>query len=188
MKKQLALIFALMLTLGSFAQVVSKGDHYATAFLGIGGTAYDSYNYGLLVPPVGAQYEVILTDEIGIGHIGVSGTASYSARRYTGTFFDSMYHYLTIGARGMYHFNLGDYLDEPFFNDLDAYAGLFMGMNYRLETTTDTYYTHAGNRLLPVADLIIGGRYYLSDNFAAMAELGFGVTFLSVGVTMKLSK
>jgi len=189
MKKQLALIVVVLLaTFSSFGQIVSKNNHFASAFIGLGGNAYDVLYYNLLVPPVGVQYEVIVTDKVGIGHVGVSGIASYAARTYGSLLYNSLYHYFTVGARGAYHFDLTEFFDDPIFSKLDPYAGLMLGMNFRMETSPDDFYTTAPNRVIPIADLIVGGRYFFSDNLAVMAELGFNVTFLNVGVTMKLNK
>jgi hypothetical protein len=32
----------------------------------------------------------------------------------------------------------------------------------------------------------VGGRYYFNDNLAAMAELGYGIAYLNIGVAFKL--
>jgi len=31
----------------------------------------------------------------------------------------------------------------------------------------------------------IGGRYYFSDKFAGMLELGYGITYLNLGIALK---
>ncbi len=190
MKKQLALVVVILIaTLSSFGQVVSKNNHFASAFIGLGGNINTYSNYGLLIPPVGVQYEVIVTDKIGIGHIGVSGIASYAASSYHYiSYYHSTYHHFTFGARGAYHFDLTEVFDDPIFNKIDAYAGLVVGMNFRVETTTDDYHTPEPSKLYPLADLSIGGRYFFNDNLAVMAELGFNAYFLSLGITMKLNK
>lgn len=189
MKKLALIVVVLIATLTSFGQVVSKGEHYASAFIGLGGNVNLYNSYGMLIPPVGAQYEVIVTDKVGIGHVGVSGIATYSASSYRYTnLYHSMYHHVTIGARGAYHFDLSEFFDDAIFRQLDAYAGLMLGMNYTLETSSDQYYSPDFTRLVPIADLCVGGRYFFNDNIAVMAELGFNVSYLSIGLTMKLNK
>jgi len=32
----------------------------------------------------------------------------------------------------------------------------------------------------------IGGRYYFKDNLAVMAELGYGIAYLNIGVALKI--
>ncbi|PID94410.1 MAG: hypothetical protein CSA95_03050 [Bacteroidetes bacterium] len=190
MKKQIVLVIALIATLSTFGQVVSKGDHYASAFLGIGGFYHTSYNHNMLVPPIGAQYEVIYTDKVGIGHIGIGGIATYASfhQHYSYQSLDSYHHYITLGARGIYHFDFKELLDNEQFDKIDLYGGIMLGFNFRrgienfgINTTRNTY-----SQLRLATDLFVGGRYFFSDNLAVMAELGYGLYFLNAGVTLKL--
>jgi hypothetical protein len=36
-----------------------------------------------------------------------------------------------------------------------------------------------------VSSFFVGGRYYFSEFFAAMLELGYGVSYLNIGVALK---
>lgn len=85
-----------------------------------------------------------------------------------------------IGAMGTYHMT--------FVDNLDTYAGLILG--YRAETHKE--YNTVPIGAVPITHsgiagaLIAGAKYYLSDNFAVKAELGFGITWLTIGMNFKL--
>ncbi|NCD10770.1 MAG: hypothetical protein EOL98_15425, partial [Negativicutes bacterium] len=119
MKKKLTLIFVLAIAaVTSYSQPFAKNDHLASLQIGLGGNIYNDYNYHMLIPPMGLQYEVIITDMIGIGNIGVGGYGLFSARIYdfnNADYTNTRYH-ITVGARGYYHFALADFMDDPVFN------------------------------------------------------------------------
>lgn len=193
MKKHLSVLFALtIIALTGYSQPFAKGDHLASVHIGMGGSLYDNYNYHMQFPPLGVQYEIILTDMIGIGNIGVGGYGLFSSRvwDYNQSYYKNTRYNITIGARGYYHVALNEFLDDPIFNKIDAYGGLTMGMTSRIEVETGeaAYYTNDSNRLYPVFDLFIGGRYYFNDKLAVLAEMGFNVSFLNVGITYRMIK
>jgi hypothetical protein len=41
------------------------------------------------------------------------------------------------------------------------------------------------NTSAPVASWFVGARYYFNDNLAGMAELGYGVAYLNLGIAYK---
>ena len=72
---------------------------------------------------------------------------------------------------------------------MDTYGGLFLG--YDIVSKTET-----GQKLLPTDDpkifksapawaMFVGGRYFFNHDFAAMLEIGFGVTFINAGIAVK---
>lgn len=82
-----------------------------------------------------------------------------------------------VGARGSFHYS--------FVEKLDTYTGVSLGYNivssksdrkdnnYKAETSS----LHLG--------WYLGGRYYFTDSFAGMAELGYDIAYLTVGVAFK---
>jgi hypothetical protein len=160
-----------------------KGDKVLNLGIGLGSTLYAGTGYKIGIPPISASLEVgivnLLNDK---ASIGVGGYVGYSSHKYSASYFgytDSWTNSsFIIGARGAFHYAL---LDK-----LDTYAGLILGA--RIEswkwTGTGTETTHSSNGGLASSEFI-GARYYFSDKFAVMAELGYGITYLNLGVALK---
>ena len=171
MKKLLTFSFLLALiattSFKGFSQGFKQGDKLLNATVGL--NSY--YSTGL---PLGASFEVGITDAISVG-----GQADYASGNYgTGLGFTAFY----IGARGAYH------LGEVFkinSDKVDLYGGL--GLGYRSFSWKDGYncvgYSY-GNGL--DFNYFIGGRYFFSDNIGAVLELGYsGVSNARAGLTFK---
>ncbi len=147
----------------------AKGDKLLNAGIGLG--AY--YGGGL---PLGASFEVGITDQISVGAQADFYTWSYlTGYRYT---------FVPIAVRGSYHvnelLNLGN-------DKLDLYGGLALG--YYLSSYTTPYgsgsiYSDAyGSKVFLGAH--VGGRYYFKPNLGGFAELGYGAAALKIGVAFK---
>lgn len=171
MKKLLTFsaLLAVLLTISSesFSQAFKQGDKFLNATVGL--NSY--YSTGL---PLGASFEVGITDAISVG-----GQADYASGNYgAGLGFTAFY----IGARGAYH--LGEILKINS-DKVDVYGGL--GLGYRSFSWKDGYngvgYSY-GNGL--DFNYFIGGRYFFSDNIGAVLELGYsGVSNARAGLTFK---
>lgn len=147
-------------------QIFNKGEKVLNLGLGIGSTL----GYGTTaIPPLSASFEVGVVDNIidkgviGIG--GYLGISSYKSGSYKLT-------NIVIGPRGTFHY--------PFIDKLDTYAGLMIGYNF-YHDNWDFGPDYGGI----VSAWFLGGRYYFSDNLAAMLELGYGVAYLNIGVALK---
>lgn len=88
---------------------------------------------------------------------------------------------------------MGNYYFKPIVDKLDLYAGLRLGYDIASAETVwdnpeaeeyygDKYSASAGGFIYTAH---AGANYWLSDSFAINAELGYGVSFLSVGVSYK---
>jgi hypothetical protein len=178
MKKILSSILVMSLLLvgtKSFAQY-QKGDKLLNAGIGLG-----SY-YGGGVP-IGASFEVGVTDEISVGGQVDFYTWSYNYG-FAGSGYKFRYTFIPVAVRGSYHvnelLNLGN-------EKLDLYAGLALG--YYISSYSDntgfsgTYNNSYGNRVL--FGLHIGAHYYFKPTLGAFAEVGYGVAPLKLGVTFK---
>lgn len=171
MKKLLTFSFLLAVLLTTsfkgFSQGFKQGDKFLNATVGL--NSY--YSTGL---PLGASFEVGITDAISVG-----GQADYASGNYgSGLGFTAFY----IGARGAYH--LGEVLKINS-DKVDLYGGL--GLGYRSFSWKDGYngigYSY-GNGL--DFNYFIGGRYFFSDNIGAVLELGYsGVSNARAGLTFK---
>ncbi len=185
MKKVLFSLIAVLLF--STVLLSAKGPYtrdHSDLNIGVG---FGSTLYGdAAIPPITASYEIPLpvdspsdiTKKISVG--GVAGISMTESDYYFGTY---SYTHIIIGARGSYHFyNEGN---------IDAYGGLMIGYNivsssYESKSGHSDYghSTSAGSGITYSA--YVGGRYYFSDSFGAFLELGYGLAYLNLGVTLKL--
>jgi hypothetical protein len=164
----------------SFAQMSAqestfkKGDKVLNLGLGFGNTYYGSF-YTSHMPAISASFEVGVADKIlEKGSIGVGGIISFSSAKYTNYYKTSNF---IIGARGSFHY--------PLVNKLDTYTGLMLGYNFFNYTYYDTYTGADISSNVAEFAWFLGARYYFSKTFAAMGELGFGTTILTLGVAFK---
>ncbi len=123
--------------------------------------------------PITINYEQAVTDNIGVG--GLIGFAGYSKDFYGG---EVKYSNVLIGAKGNYHF-----LDNA---KWDVYAGLILGYNAS-SAKVNWDGDDLGDYDASAGGLIIGGtvgaRYIITEQFAAMAEIGYGLGLISIGAT-----
>lgn len=166
------------------AQLFDEGDMVLSFGLGLGSTYYPlgSY-YKTTIPPVFIAGDYCLREDLGPGNLGIGGYLGFSGYKYDYPLSDWNVKYNTfiIGGRGTYHFT--DLVDK-----LDLYGGVLIGAEIVSHKYSDAalegYYD--ANRSGLAWSLFAGARYYLSDNFAVMGELGYGIAVLSLGVSLKL--
>ena len=181
----LSLVLALMLpflSLNAQTETFKQGDIVISAGLGLGAT-YGTYwgtGYKTTVPPIFVTGDYCLREDLGPGNLGVGGLLGFSSYKYE--YFDWGYKYNTlfIGVRGTYHFT--DLVDK-----MDLYGGITLGgkiVNGK-EFGTSSGYTYTENNSSALVEIFAGARYYFSDNFGVMSELGYGVAWLKLGVSMK---
>ena len=167
------------------AQMVKTGDKVLNLGIGLGsGLGFNSY-YKTTVPPISGSLEVVIKDDLfgGKGALGLGGYVGYTANKSTYTWSGGTYGWkytnLVIGPRGYVHYGLID--------KLDTYAGLMLGWwissNKEYGTSQSGY--NAGSWGGFYYSGFLGGRYYFTDNFAGMLELGSGLTYLNLGVAVK---
>jgi hypothetical protein len=173
MKKLLFLIVVACLTvpqINAQDDLLETGDKVLN--LGIGLSGY--YGGRMVTPPLSASFEVGVVDQLinGKGSVGVGGYLGFSSYRYNYIFDDYTITNLILGARGAFHY--------PFVENLDTYAGLILGYNFN---SGDEFKVH--NYGFTSAEFV-GARYYFSESFAAMAELGVGSIFnINLGIALK---
>ena len=182
-KHYLLLLTILTIPLSGNSQPFIKGDKVINVGLGIGSTLYSGTGYKTSLPPLSASFEVGVT-ELGPGIIGVGGYFGISSYKwedsYGGTTYGWKYSNIIIGARGNYHYSFAE--------KLDTYAGLMLGYNILNSKETGNWpsgYDYSANSSSFIWAFYVGGRYYFSDSFAAMLELGYGIAWLNIGVAFK---
>ena len=183
MKRLCAALLLVLLVLATVApasaqtNAFNRRDMVISAGLRLG--MYGVYGSSTL-PPIFAAFEMGVADKITAG-----GIVAFAGSSDDFTFGKWKYTYIVISARGAYHF-----LEHN--KDFDAYAGL--GLGYGIVSSSVTY-TDPNVRPFGVSagasyfffDIFGGGRYYFSPKFAALAEVGYGVGFLRVGLSYKLN-
>ncbi len=132
---------------------------------GVGSTA----NYGL-------NGEVAYNEHIGIG--GWVDTWSYGS---TFGAFDWNVRYIAVAGTGAYHFAIKD---NP---KVDPFAGAALGY-YIVSTSTNA--TGAGAYQGSASRMFLGGyggvRYFFKPQLSGVARLGFGSSYLTLGVDYRM--
>ena len=180
----IAFLFALS-GLRAQRSMINLGDQVLSLGLGIGNTLYiGGTGYSTIVPPLSLSFEQAVADNIfDKGVLGVVGSFGYTAYRFryqAGSIeWGWNYHNIILGAGGLLHY--------PLIERLDTYIGAMLG--YNLTTIAD--YGNPGDNIAHSAggflfSGFIGARYYITDQFAAFAQLGYGVAYLTLGVSIRL--
>jgi hypothetical protein len=183
MKKILLLLVVMSFSLAQLNAQEStflKGDKVLNVGIGFGTTLYSGTYYKSQIPPISASLEFGVADNIlEKGVIGVGPYLGYSSYKYEYSGWGWKYTNIIIGARGNFHY--------PLVNKLDTYTGLLLGYNVSSskEFGTSSGYDYNASSGGIVWAWFIGGRYYFSDNFGAMLELGYGVAYLNLGIALK---
>ncbi|HAH60165.1 MAG: hypothetical protein PHW35_11955 [Lentimicrobiaceae bacterium] len=188
MKKVIITVFAAFLAFNLSAQdnLLTKGEKVVNIGIGFGSTLYSGTGYSTTVPPISASFEVGVKDDVlDVGSIGVGGYLGYTASKWEYSYFGNDWGYkyssFILGARGTFHY--------PLVDRLDTYTGLMLGFNVVSAKETgniDPMYNYNASSSGVVWSWYAGGRYYFSDSFAAMAEIGYGIAWFNVGVALKL--
>jgi hypothetical protein len=186
MKKLLLLLLVAVFSLTQLLAQEStfkQGDKVLNLGFGIGSTLYTGSYYKAGIPPLSASLEVGVKDGVlDKGSIGIGGYLGYSSHKwedtYAGVAYGTKYTNIIIGVRGVFHY--------PLVNKLDTYTGLLLGYDISSIKDYGNYsgYVHASSGGL-VGAWFVGARYYFSDTFAVMGELGYGITWLNLGVALK---
>jgi hypothetical protein len=176
----LLVIFLLTSFLKAQESSFSKDDKVLNLGIGLGSALYSGLYYKSSIPPVSISFEKGIIDNIlEKGVIGVGGYLGYSSYKYDYQGWGWKYSNIILGARGSFHY--------PFLDKLDTYAGLLIGYNIASSKEFGTPVgLHASSAGGIVWSGFIGGRYYFTDKFALMMELGSGITYLNLGIALKM--
>ena len=187
MKKiALVLFIATLSATTTHAQFFEKGTNVISAGVGLGGH-FGSYTYGSQTPGFSLQYEKGVWDIGGPGVISLGGYAGVKSYKYSGSagayHYSEKWNYTVIGLRSAYHYN--GINNEKF----DLYGGLMLSYNilsYKFSDNGGTSAYKAGSYGNTVGlSAYVGGRYLFTDNIGAFAELGYGVSYLTLGLALK---
>jgi len=182
--KKVLLIVASMMMFVPFVHaqesMFNLGDKAINLGIGIGNTLYSGTFYNSGVPPISISYEQGVADEVlEKGVIGVLGYLGYNSYKYENLGWGYKYSNIVIGAGGLFHY--------PLIDRLDTYAGVLLGFNIVNATEFGTpigfdYNASSGGF---VFSGFVGARYFFTDNIAAFAQVGYGIAYLTLGVSFK---
>jgi hypothetical protein len=151
------------------AQSFEKGQQNFQIGVGLGSTFMVSGGSG--TPPISASYEFGITDKISLGAF-----AGYAGQKIDLGFATWKYTYILAAAKGAYHFDFG-------VEKLDPYAGALLGYNIASVSTSSNLPGASAGGVLWGAHA--GARYYLTPAIGVFGELGYGISWLNVGVSFK---
>ena len=177
-KKSFISLFIVIAVLSANAQqAFEKGDIALNVGIGLG---WGYVNTLAPVPSFNASLEVGIVDIPDVGVIGVGGFGSFRSSWYNhGTYRDT-YTNGIIAARGVFHFGFFDT------GGFDLYAGVHAGVGFSKYSWTGYYiddYTDTDTYF--VDDVFAGARYMMSSNLGFFAEVGYGISYLKAGITLK---
>ena len=157
----------------------SRGDKVLNLGVGFGSTIYIGSYYKMQVPPVSASFEYGIVDGIlEKASVGVGGYLGFSSYKYEYSGSGWKYSNIIIAGRGTFHY--------PFVEKLDTYAGVLLGYNIG---SSKVFGTPVGSDDISSGlaySGFVGARYYFKEKFGVMAELGYGITYINIGVAFKL--
>jgi hypothetical protein len=159
-----------------------KGDKVVNLGLGIGSTLYTGSYYTSHFPPISASLEFGIKDELfdAKSSLGVGGYVGYTGAKWDYNGWGWKYSSIVIGPRAALHYQL--------LNKLDTYTGLMLGYNIvsAKEFGTGQFSDFSTEASGLAFSWFLGGRYYFSEKFAGLLELGYGVSYLNIGIALKL--
>ena len=168
--------------------------------VGFGGSYYryargHGYSYRR-TPAFSLTYEQALKEKVGPGFIGLGAYLGFQSARfryddyyYNGNqyYYQHRWNYFVVAARGAYH------LDVLNVDNAELYFGAIAGLRiqtYRYETNSeDPYrdrYSLGQRNVYPALSLFAGGRWYFKPNMGLFAEIGYGISYLTLGLSFKL--
>ncbi len=158
------------------------GDNVINLGIGFGSTLYSGSYYTRSVPPISISYEHAIKDQVfEKGVIGIGGWLGYTSYKYDYLGWGYKYSNFIIGALGAFHY--------PLVDKLDTYVGIGLGYNFATGTEFGNYpggwdYNSTSGGVVFAG--MIGARYYFTETFAVFAQVGYGVSYLTFGVSIKL--
>lgn len=186
MKKILLICVCVLANLAfiSAQNTFAKGDKVVNVGIGLGSTLHTGSGYSTKIPPITGSFEMCIIDELfdSKSSLGVGGYVGYGSSEYKysiGNTSEFKYKYtdFIIGVRGALHYQLVD--------KLDTYAGLALGYDIVSGSTSGAYDGYSASASGIDFGAFLGARYYFTDNFAAMAELGYDIAIFKIGVAYK---
>ncbi len=182
-----SLLLFIMSSSVAISQTAFEEGHSVLQF-GVGYGLLNSYG-NVTVPPVTLALDYGSTSNLSVGgYVGYSASRDvmFPSGSYGGLITEDAginYTYFILGGRLCYHFDTGD-------KNLDGYIGAMLGYNavsassFGLSSLGGIDVTAKGSALIYGGQL--GGRYFVSPNVALFAEVGYGIGYITGGLSIKL--
>ena len=184
MKKQLISLLILLMGSGYIygqENIFNIGDKVMNFGIGFGSTLYSGTGYKTSVPPVSVSFEKGIIDEVlEKGVIGIGGYLAYAANKWEYLDWGYRYSRLILAARGVFHY--------PLVDNFDTYTGIHLG--YQVVRVKDIgnvnpLFNYNVSSSGVIWSWFAGARYYFSEDWAAFGEVGYGITYLNLGVAKR---
>ncbi len=175
MKKITAILSILLLSTAFIhAQEFDSGSNVISANIGFG-ASYDTFAASQN-PGYSINYERGIWELPGPGVVSLGGYLGTKSYDYDFILDDDddQWRYTIIGVRGAYHYT-GLNVDH-----LDVYGGVMLSYSI-LSFDGNT----SGLNSRADGSVFVGGRWYFLENLAANVEMGYGVSFLSIGLSFR---
>lgn len=156
------------------AQEFNKGTNVINAGVGLGGN-FNIYASPSQSPSFSASFERGIWEVPGPGVVSLGAYVGYKTYKYSNA---DRWNYTIVGVRGAYHYN-GLNVEN-----LDVYGGVMLSYNILSYDSSYNAFGSYGSNLGATA--FIGGRWYFAQNFGVFAEVGYGVAYLTLGVSFKI--
>jgi len=176
----------LLIVINGSAQTFDRGTKVLSAGVGIGSSLGSSV-YTNQSPGISLQYEQGIWEAGGPGTVSLGAYLGfknfgqdYASFNYNAS---AKWNYTIVGVRSAYHY-------AGLENDrIDVYGGLMFSyniLNYSIEHTGgQPTMTNAGSNTAGFT-LYVGGRYYFVENLGVFTELGYGISYLNLGLALRL--
>ncbi len=161
-------------------------DNVIGVGFGLGGV-YGFSSYDTQSPVFGVQYDRGIVELKMGGVIGVGGFLGYKSYVDRYNFNNEKYkirsNIVIIGARGTFHYDVFKV------ENLDTYGGAMIAFHIvnessNLPNAVDPYYDY-DHASAAYASIYAGAKYYFAPQVAAFAEVGYGVSWLTMGMAFK---
>jgi hypothetical protein len=179
-----------------------ENTHIINLGVGFGSRGYHSffrgagYAYGR-TPAFSLTYEQAFKKKLGPGYLGIGAYLGfqreyykYNGSYYKGFTYNTYYYnhswnYYMVAARGVYHW---DVLNSK---NAEVYGGVIIGMRFQIHNyeTNDPDnldpYAYTQSFIYPAYSVFAGARWYFVKNFGLFAEVGYGISYINGGLSIK---
>ena len=163
------------------AQAFQNGDMVGNLGVGFG---WYGYGYGASsLPAFSLSIEKGIKDIENVGPLSIGGIIGFKHASYAWTsVYDWTWNDVIIAARGAIHYDL--LKNEK----VDTYGGVGLGLRIQSYSDYNVFGVKGSSTSVkPLFALYLGGRYYFSDKLAGFAELGYGLGYLTLGLSYKFN-
>ena len=147
-------------------------------------------------PAFSLTYEQPWPKKLGPGFLGVGAylgfqhayynyNYDYWYNNYATYYYNHSWNYYMVAGRAAYHW---DVLNSK---NAEVYAGVLIGMRFQTynystnDPGNNDPYSYKQSSVWPVYSVFAGARWYFVKNFGLFAEVGYGISYGTVGMSIK---